>query len=391
MPTVELNVIHRLIRRVGSAFYEAKDCILLEALLKHSALRDDHLSMIMDMQLKEVRKICGGLKEDRMIDEDYCRIEAKEGYPRQIGRTYYFINYRATIDAIKWRMHKLVRTVDDHMRKDFDTKGYICPTCARQYTSLDAVSLVSSDWMNFLCIDCGTALKDNEESFEVTDSQERLSRLMNQMSKIISSLKEVDEIVVPDNTFVMAIANAIPPDFDVITSLEYIEPSPHNNVISSAASHTITAPEPSISIDFDSEFNGTIKVVNEKQKKDSVAQNDIPIWHTQSTVMGDIGHVNNLYKNINSECFLDFIHTDDKRSIDSVKEKPEAIENAVAEYYAKLRAQKDIGIKNKTEILDDEDFDNDFEDIDVLEGCNFPGDDCLDSQKHENDTEEIEE
>ncbi|KAG5437714.1 hypothetical protein PCK2_000987 [Pneumocystis canis] len=289
------------------------------------------------------------------IQRDYSRTEAKEGYPRPIGRTYYFINYRATIDAIKWRMHKLVRTVDDHMRKDFDTKGYICPTCARQYTSLDAVSLVSPDWMNFLCIDCGTALKDNEESFEVTDSQERLSRLMSQMSKIIS------------------------------------KPSPRNAVISSVVSHTTTAPEPSISIDFDTEFNDTTKIVNEKPKKDSSTQNDIPIWHAQSTVMNDISYTNNLSKNINSESFLDLIYTDDKKAANSAKEKPEAIENAVAEYYAKLREEKDIRIQNETEILDDEDFDNDFEDIDVLERHGFSGDDGLDLQSHENDIEEIEE
>ncbi|KAG4305791.1 hypothetical protein PORY_000701 [Pneumocystis oryctolagi] len=379
MSTEELNVIHRLIRRVGCAFYEIKDRILLDALLKHSALRDDHLSIMMDMQLKEVRKICGGLKEDRMIDEyeemliiecffkkrrDYCRTESKEGYSRPIGRTYYFINYRATIDAIKWKMHKLVKTVDDRMRK----ARYICPTCTRQYTSLDAVSLVSPDWMNFLCIDCGTALKDNEESFEVADSQERLSRLMNQMSKIISSLKEVDEIVVPDNTFNVAMANAIPPSIDSASFPEYMEPAPLNTV-SSTTSHAVTISEPSISIDYDSELKVASKPINEKQQKsDSFLQNDIPIWHSRSTVINDLNYTSNVCKNMNSDGFLEFVHANDSKSFEPVKEKQEAIENAVAEYYAKLRAQKDTQIKNEIEDMDDDDdFDNDFEDFNILE------------------------
>ncbi|KAG5513560.1 hypothetical protein PMAC_000992 [Pneumocystis sp. 'macacae'] len=364
MSTTELNVIHRLIRRVGSAFYEAKDRILLDALIKHSALRDDHLSMMMDMQLKEVRQICNRLKEDRMVDEDYYRTEVKEGYSRPIGRTYYFINYRATVDAIKWRMHKLVKTVDDRMR-------YICPVCKRHYTSLDAVSLVSSDWMSFLCIDCGTALKDNEESVELVDSQEQLSRLMSQMSKIISSLKEVDEIVVPDNTFTIAIANAIPPDIDSISSSEHMEFVSHNPILPSVP-HTVTISEPLISIDYDSELKVTTKIVNEKKKKLNSSHSDIPIWHSQSTVVNDF-NCTNIYKNINPEGFLEFVNTDDSKALESAKEKPEAIENAVAKYYAKLRAQKDIEVKSGIEDLDDA-FENDFEDVNVLEINDFAND-----------------
>lgn len=386
MSNSELKVIHKLIRRVGCAFYEVKDRILLDALLKHSTLRDDHLSMMMDMQLKEVRRICGGLKEDRMIDEYHNRLEIKDGYPLPNGRTYYYINYRTTIDAIKWKMHKLVKIVGDCMRKDFDTKGYICPVCTRRYTSLDAVSLISPDMMNFLCTDCGTVLSDNEESLEVKDSQERLSRLMTQMSKIISSLKEVDEIVVPENTFVMAIANAVPPYLESISS-DYIEPT-SISAVAPTTHHVTNTTEPLISIDFDADSKAIIKEVDEKEKQKCPSiENAMPIWHSQSTVMNDFIYADNLYKNINSDDFLEFSNNDLKED-NLEKEKPEAIENAVAEYYAKLRAQQDSQVKNETKDLDDNDFDNDFEDLDVLEIGNFSND-YLESQKY-NNTNEIE-
>ncbi|EMR11771.1 hypothetical protein PNEG_00199 [Pneumocystis murina B123] len=389
MSNPELKVIHRLIRRVGCAFYEVKDRILLDALLKHSTLRDDHLSMIMDMQLKEVRRICGGLKENRMIDEYHSRMDTREGYSRPNGRTYYYINYRATIDVIKWKIHKLVKTVGDRMTKDYDTKGYICPVCMRQYTSLDAVSLVSPDAMSFLCTDCGTALNDNEESFEVKDSQERLSRLMSQMSKIISSLKEVDEIVVPENTFIMAIANAIPPDLDSVSLSEYLEPVSTNTVTASTVFHS-TAAEPSILIDFDMESKSMTKDFGKKEKQvSSLTENDLPIWHSQSTIMNDFTDTDNLYKNINSEDFLDFQNNGLKDNV-SKKEKPEAIENAVAEYYAKLRARKDTEIKDETKDLDYDDFDNDFEDVDDLEIGSFLNDDYLELQKRHHDTNGLE-
>ncbi|QSL64748.1 hypothetical protein MERGE_002050 [Pneumocystis wakefieldiae] len=365
MSNPELKVIHRLIRRVGCAFYGVKDRILLDALLKHSILRDDHLSMIMDLQLKEIRKICVGLKENRMIDEYHSRMETREGHSRPNGRTYYYINYRSTIDVIKWKIHKLVKTVGDRMTKDYDTKGYICPVCMRQYTSLDAVSLVSPDAMSFLCTDCGAALNDNEESFEVKDGQERLSLLMSQMSKIISSLKEVDEIVVPENTFITAIANAIPPDLDSIRSSEYLELTPMNTPTASTVFHSNTA-EPSILIDFDMEPKSMTKDFDKKEKQVSLTENDLSIWHSQSTIVNDFTDTDNLYKNINSIDFVDFQNNGLKDNV-SKKEKPEAIENV------------------ETEDLDCDDFNNDFEDLDDIEIGSFSND-YLELQKRYHDT-----
>lgn len=50
------------------------------------------------------------------------------------------------------------------------------------------------------------------------------------------------------------------------------------------------------------------------------------------------------------------------------------IKVAVAKYYEKLRAQKDIEIKSEIEDLDEDAFENDFEDVNVLEISDFSND-----------------
>lgn len=40
----------------------------------------------------------------------------KEGQQRQYHTTYFYIDFCSTIDSIKWRMHQLVKTVEDRMR-----------------------------------------------------------------------------------------------------------------------------------------------------------------------------------------------------------------------------------------------------------------------------------
>jgi len=125
------------------------------------------------------------------------RPEQKEGQQRPTNRTYYYVEFRSTIDAVKYRMHGVVKDVEKKMNKDADTKGYVCPYCQKRFSILDAMSVARDEMGLFVCDRCNTTLVDDDDSAEVKTSQERLGRLMEQMKKIIDMLKLIDEIVVP--------------------------------------------------------------------------------------------------------------------------------------------------------------------------------------------------
>lgn len=119
-PENALQLVHLLLRRVCRGFYSAKHSILLDIVLKHSAIRDDYLAQMMGLQNQEARKICGRLREDRILTM-HTRPEMKEGHTRPINRTYYFIDYRDAVDAIKYRVHRLVRTIEDQSKNVADS------------------------------------------------------------------------------------------------------------------------------------------------------------------------------------------------------------------------------------------------------------------------------
>lgn len=47
----------------------------------------------------------------------HTRLEPKENQQRPVNRTYYYVDFRATIDAVKYRMHKVVKDVERKMNK----------------------------------------------------------------------------------------------------------------------------------------------------------------------------------------------------------------------------------------------------------------------------------
>ncbi|EEB05121.1 transcription factor TFIIE alpha subunit [Schizosaccharomyces japonicus yFS275] len=316
----------RLIKMIMRAFYETRHIIFVDAVLKHSCLTDEQMAMLMGIPVKECRNIAGKLREDRLL-AIHNRTETKEGQQRQVHMPYYYINFCTTIDSIKWRMHQLVKTIEDRMRNDFDSKGYICPLCKRRYSSLDVLSLVTMAG-TFACDDCGTELKDDEESVEMLSSQERLGRLMGQVNKIIDQLKQVDETVVPENSYTTAMEHAVP-----ITT-ESSQNAEQQNM-QKLESKTVQ-PQTSLTIDISAEVQKTDEEREKQRQRQAAlaAQNALPEWHAMSTISGDITRVGAKHASIMPQVSDDLI---DKKEdeIDISAEK-----DALDAYYASLRAKK---------------------------------------------------
>ncbi|EPY50327.1 transcription factor TFIIE alpha subunit [Schizosaccharomyces cryophilus OY26] len=349
------EVVQRLIKMIMRAFYETRHIIFMDAILRHSALTDEQSAILMGIPIKECRFLAGKLREDRLLAIQ-SRAEVKEGQQRQIQTTYFYIDYCFTIDSIKWRMHQLVKTVEDRMRSDFDSKGYVCPFCQKKYSSLDVLSLVTPEG-TFLCSDCATELKDDEESAEMMSSQKRLGRLMGQVSRIIEALKQVDEIVVPQNNFQSALERAVPISMENQNITSQTLPKSSTDIRHATSS-------PSITVDFsaDAESAEDARVKN-LDKQAAALQNTVPEWHAMSTISGGITRVG--AKNANNNISSDTVDEEEDKKKDFSTEK-----SALDAYYASLRAKKqssDIQQEPSINIVDDEDEDEeDFEDVPSL-------------------------
>ena len=98
-----MDVAKTLVRCVMRAFYSTQENLVIDALIMHSCLRDDDLAYLMKMNLKDLHKLCASLRDSRFLVV-FSRPEMQEGKTRPVSRTYYFIDYRQTIDA-EARMH----------------------------------------------------------------------------------------------------------------------------------------------------------------------------------------------------------------------------------------------------------------------------------------------
>lgn len=260
----------------------------------HSVLFEDDLLKLTCMHKKVFRSFCNRLMEDRLIvtysQKEETNANGGSQY-RWLSRVYYYIHYIEAIDAIKWKVHCIVKQVKDEIGQFNDPQGYVCPTCHAKYSLLDVPSMLSEDKMRFECSICGDTLIEDDTDLEAQKGQEKLERLMAQLEPIIESLKKIDTMKVEDNNFESALIKAIPASSSSTAMYTVSNRAGKRKKGEPDTSEATRRTQATIhvSITADDEELKRERIQREK-RNEKLRQNALPSWHMESAVgQGTVG------------------------------------------------------------------------------------------------------
>ncbi|AOA64052.1 Transcription initiation factor IIE subunit alpha [Komagataella phaffii CBS 7435] len=373
-----------LIRFVVRGFYTKHYVLVVEALLMHWVLSEDDLIYLLGMQRKGLRALCNRLVEDRLISAQHQKEENL--HQRMTTRTYYYIRFVDAIDAIKWKMHSVVKSLKDQMAHDSDPQGYVCPRCRKRYSQLDALSMVSDNKLNFVCDICNGVLIEDDSGIQAKRRQEKLTQLMGELDPIIGYLKRIDEGHVVDNTFETSLTRAVPAQSSTVSAAEsgsyaLRAGQESKRELSQSLKNATARSQAVLHVDITtSDENQTREEKVKAEKQEKLKQNALPSWHSESTVgKGTLGKLGT--QDIASEILEKEVSADDHvvEGKDQVQEIPKVettgtnledieAQDALAAYYAQLaeKQAKEDADDDAEDGDEDEDFDIDddeFEDI----------------------------
>ncbi|KAI9830078.1 MAG: hypothetical protein M1826_005071 [Phylliscum demangeonii] len=286
-----MDLAKTLIRSVARAFYETNHVLVVDALLIHSALRDDDLAHLLGMQVKELRKLCAKLDEHRLLAV-HSRQETREGMQRPISRTWYYIDFRQTLDAIKYRIYRVTKEVEALIRPTEEKKDYHCPRCRSRWTQMEVLDNPGID--GFDCHKCGTTLERDEDGAGADGGgHEMQSKLMKQLEPLLILLPRIDAVVIPDTSFEQALGSAVPVPRNQTTHPSAASTAADILKASGGIPTAVKGMAPTavqrIEVDLTSSAEKTAaEQAAEAERKARIAeQNALPVWHTNSTVTGD--------------------------------------------------------------------------------------------------------
>ncbi|QPH17162.1 hypothetical protein C2857_001958 [Epichloe festucae Fl1] len=278
-----MDLAVNLIKSVMRAFYQTRDILVMDALILHEALRDDDLAYLMAINTKDLHKICGKLREDRFLTV-HTRSELREGNPRPSNRTWYYINYRHTIDAIKWRVYTIDKEVQGAPVPANEKKEYFCTFCKAEWTAMEVLDSVGPH--GFICHRCHHTL--TFEADRTSSGHEQSTRLNDQFKFISELLPKIDAVHIPECDFDRALTKARPVERDVTHQRAATIPVDGGTNRPMAVKGLANTGPQSIAVNIStSDGPSAADREAEKARKERIAQqNALPSWMSNSTVTG---------------------------------------------------------------------------------------------------------
>ncbi|KAI0003628.1 hypothetical protein F4779DRAFT_601240 [Xylariaceae sp. FL0662B] len=363
-----MDLAQTLVRSVARAFYtsDADDqrfVLVIDALVLHSALRDDDLGHLIRLNVKDTHKLCGKLRDERFLII-HQRQELKEGQQKPSSRTYYYIDYRQAVDAIKWRVYQLDKRVQGNAVPAQEKKEYFCTHCKAEWTQMEVLDNMDPIH-GFKCHRCGSIL--NFDPDRQAGGHEQSTRLNNQLRFITDLLPKLDAVTIPNVDFDTALAAARPVVHD-----------PTHQVKQSHAVESITKPAAvrgmantgptSIAISItDSEGPTEAEKEAERARKaKSAAANELPEWHQHSTISRlPYSGTGNLVAAAEAEEDVKKLHEPKQDTDSGGIDDPEFWKRIEAEQAEKARRQAEEDEEEEEEEDEDEDEDEEEEFVDT--------------------------
>ncbi|KAI5059981.1 hypothetical protein GOP47_0024401 [Adiantum capillus-veneris] len=273
----------RLVKLVARAFYDddmnAKGAnkpktekfdnrgiavVVLDALTRRQWVKEDDLAKNLRLHPKQLRRTLRTLEEEALIAREHRRETAKgvkaynaaiaatndgsmnqrEGEEKQKLHTHSYccLDYAQVYDIVRYRIHRAKKKIKDELEDRNTVQHYLCPNsnCARRYSALDAMLLVSPLDENFHCENCNAELvaeSDKLAAEELGDGEDNArrrrreklkdlyERLEKQLKPLMDQLNKVKDLTPPDYGNLLAwearaiAAGRLAPNGEAITNL----------------------------------------------------------------------------------------------------------------------------------------------------------------------------
>lgn len=255
-----------------------------------------------------------------------------------------------------------------------EKKDYCCPRCKAQWTQMEVLDSFGPS--GFLCHRCGGILEREEPTVGDSAGSEKQVRLAAQLERLLTLLKDVDHATIPKNDFETALSLQVPVQRNKDVNPVRITVPIETNSGPPAAVKGIDQPiVQDLTVNLTSSTGKTAAEKNSEENRlaSIAAQNALPIWHTQSTVIGGSSANNDVKLGVKSDHIVDTIsQTENTIEEDRTAISTSAVDESdeLAAYYARMAQEKEKEEREDREDEEGESTDDDgegdeFEDVDI--------------------------
>lgn len=278
------------------------------------------------------------------------------------------------MDAVKYRVLHTTAKVKQMFKPSEEKKDFYCPHCKAQWTLMETID--SSDPTGFLCHRCGQTLEREEHTAGDATGSEKQVKLAAQLERVLKLLQDIDNATIPKNDFETALLLQVPVQRNQdVNPLRSTVPIDAPNGTPAAVKGVNQPALQNLTVDLTSatEKTASEKLAEQQRNAAIAAQNMLPVWHTQSTVTGNLPIHPQAGTRIDGDSSsvakLDMVEEDKKQGITPTTDENDEL----AAYYTRMAQEKEEEERQDREDEassagddEDEEAEDEFEDIGIF-------------------------
>lgn len=108
--------------------------------------------------------------------------------------TYYFINYKTFVNVVKYKLDWMRKRMETTERDATSRASFICVSCTKTFTDLEADQLFDPYTNEFRCTFCGSMVEEDTSAMPQKNSRLLLARFNEQLQPLFELLRAVENI-----------------------------------------------------------------------------------------------------------------------------------------------------------------------------------------------------
>lgn len=271
--------LKRLAKQVVRGFYGIEHALALDVLIRNPCVREEDMLELLKFDRKQLRSVLNTLKADKFVK---CRMRVETAPDGKTTRhNYYFINYRALVNVVKYKLDHMRRRIETDERDSTNRASFRCPCCFSTFTDLEANQLFDPATGTFRCTFCQTEVE--EDASVCPDARTLVARFNEQIEPIYGLLRETEDInlsqdlLEPEPTEIPSLKQSRE---RAAASAGNAASGPHREAWSNKGSAYADLYTQNVVINMEEQD------AQQKQASEGKAPKERPVWLTQSTVQG---------------------------------------------------------------------------------------------------------
>ncbi|KJH47613.1 TFIIE alpha subunit [Dictyocaulus viviparus] len=181
--------LHRALLLMTKNFFSKEHYLVVYYIMRAVCIREENLRNRLNFDQKQLRQLLVALKNEKLVKDRLLQQKNETG--RNVSIIFYFINYRAIINVLKYKIDHMRQMLEAREKNELQKANYKCEQCGAQYEDMDIDRIFDPQTGTLKCWRCQGDVTQDITGGPTQVTRTLLARFNEQMLPLFAAIREL--------------------------------------------------------------------------------------------------------------------------------------------------------------------------------------------------------